>query len=263
MLNVNSFRKFKKNGEKIVMLTAYDAVTAAIAEKVGVEMLLVGDSMANSVLGYKNTIALSIEESIFHTSAVRRGAPETFVIADMPFMTYQNTMEQALNNAAKYLQVCGANAVKIEGGDANIVAVIEKMTSCGIPVVGHIGLLPQKLLTSGTYKVAGRTQEDVERLISEAKAIEKAGAFALVLECMPEDVAAQITAALEIPTIGIGAGRACDGQVQVITDILGLGNFIPKHAKSYANLNEIISQAIGNYVNDVKDKKFPTEENIF
>ena len=263
MLNVNSFRKFKKNGEKIVMLTAYDAVTAAIAEKVGVEMLLVGDSMANSVLGYKNTIALSIEESIFHTSAVRRGAPETFVIADMPFMTYQNTMEQALNNAAKYLQVCGANAVKIEGGDANIVAVIEKMTSCGIPVVGHIGLLPQKLLTSGTYKVAGRTQEDVERLISEAKAIEKAGAFALVLECMPEDVAAQITAALDIPTIGIGAGRACDGQVQVITDILGLGNFIPKHAKSYANLNEIISQAIGNYVNDVKDKKFPTEENIF
>lgn len=263
MLNVNSFRKMKKSGEKIVMLTAYDAATAAIAEKSGVEMLLVGDSMANSVLGYKNTIALSIEESIFHTSAVRRGAPETFIVADMPFMTYQNTMEEALKNAARYLQQCGANAIKIEGGDENIVAVIEKMTSCGIPVVGHIGLLPQKLLTSGTYKVAGRTSEDVERLVAEAKAIEEAGAFALVLECMPEAVAEKITAAVDIPTIGIGAGVVCDGQVQVITDVLGLGSFIPKHAKSYANLNEVISQAIGNYVSEVKDKKFPTEANTF
>lgn len=263
MLNVNSFIKLKKNGEKIVMLTAYDALTSAIATAAGVEMLLVGDSMANSILGYKNTIALSLDESIFHTKAVRRGAPEAFVVADMPFMTYQNTMEEALKNAARYLQECEANAVKIEGGSPEIVAIIEKMTSCGIPVVGHIGLLPQKLLTSGTYKVAGRTEADVERLIQEAKAIEKAGAFALVLECMPQDVAKKITEELVIPTIGIGAGIYCDGQVQVITDILGLGNFIPKHAKAYANLNKIVADAVGNYVTEVKGGKFPTAENSF
>lgn len=263
MLNVNSFRKMKNNGEKIVMMTAYDALSATLAVNAGVEMILVGDSMANSILGYKNTIALSLDESVFHTSAVRRGAPEAFIVADMPFMTYQNELSEALKNATRYLQQCGANAVKIEGGDANIIAVIEKMTSCGIPVVGHIGLLPQKLLTSGTYKVAGRTNEDVERLIQEAKAIEEAGAFALVLECMPESTAKAITEAINIPTIGIGAGIYCDGQVQVITDILGLGNFIPKHAKAYCNLNQAITQAIESYVKDVKDGNFPTAENIF
>lgn len=263
MLNVNSFRKMKNNGEKIVMMTAYDALSATLAVNAGVEMILVGDSMANSILGYKNTIALSLDESVFHTSAVRRGAPEAFIVADMPFMTYQNELSEALKNATRYLQQCGANAVKIEGGDANIIAVIEKMTSCGIPVVGHIGLLPQKLLTSGTYKVAGRTNEDVERLIQEAKAIEEAGAFALVLECMPKSTAKAITEAINIPTIGIGAGIYCDGQVQVITDILGLGNFIPKHAKAYCNLNQTITQAIESYVKDVKDGNFPTAENIF
>ncbi len=263
MLNVNSFRKMKKNGEKIVMMTAYDAVTSTIAEQAGVEMLLVGDSMANSILGYKNTIALSLDESVFHTSAVRRGAPNTFVVADMPFMTYQNTEAEALKNAARYLQVCDANAVKIEGGDANTVALISRMTSCGIPVVGHIGLQPQKLLTSGTYKIAGKTEEDAARLVAEAKAIEGAGAFALVLECMPEAVAKIITESIDIPTIGIGAGIYCDGQVQVITDILGMGSFIPKHAKQYANLNQIIAQAVGSYVDEVKNKKFPTIDNSF
>lgn len=263
MLNVNSFRKMKEKGEKIVMLTSYDALSSTIANKMGVDLLLVGDSMANTVLGYKNTILLSIDESIFHTKAVRRGAPEAFVVADMPFMTYQNNIEDALKNATRYLQECEANAVKIEGGDSENIRVIEKMTSCGIPVMGHIGLLPQKLLTSGTYKITGKSEADVNRLLAEAKAIEDAGAFAIVLECMPKELGKLITQSLSIPTIGIGAGIYCDGQVQVITDILGLGNFIPKHAKAYANLNQSMSDAIKNYTKDVKEQNFPEDCNSF
>ena len=259
---VNTFRKMKAEGNKIVMITSYDAVTAAMAHEAGADLLLVGDSMANAILGYQNTVALSLEESMFHVQAVRRGAPEAFVVADMPFMTFQNSIEKALDNAAMYLQKCGADAVKIEGG-LTILPVMRRMVECGIPVMAHIGLLPQKVLTSGGYKVSGKTEDAAKRLMEEALAVQDAGAFSVVLECMPEKIAADISAALDIPTIGIGGGRLCDGQVQVITDVLGIGDFLPKHAKRYADCGNIMRNAIKNYVDEVKNKTFPEEKNCF
>lgn len=252
----------KADGNKIVMITSYDAVTANLAFEAGADLLLVGDSMANAILGYPNTISLSLEESMFHVQAVRRGAPDAFVVADMPFMTFQNSMEKALDNAAMYLQKCGADAVKIEGG-LQILPVMRRMVECGIPVMAHIGLLPQKVLTSGGYKVSGKTEDDAKRLMEEALAVQDAGAFSVVLECMPEAIGKSISEALEIPTIGIGGGRYCDGQVQVITDVLGIGNFIPKHAKRYAECGSIMRDTIKNYVDDVKKGSFPEENNCF
>lgn len=252
----------KADGNKIVMITSYDAVTANLAFEAGADLLLVGDSMANAILGYPNTISLSLEESMFHVQAVRRGAPDAFVVADMPFMTFQNSMEKALDNAAMYLQKCGADAVKIEGG-MQILPVMRRMVECGIPVMAHIGLLPQKVLTSGGYKVSGKTEDDAKRLMEEALAVQEAGAFSVVLECMPEAIGKSISEALEIPTIGIGGGRYCDGQVQVITDVLGIGNFIPKHAKRYAECGSIMRDAIKNYVDDIKKGTFPEENNCF
>ena len=259
---VNTFRKMKAEGKKIVMITSYDAVTAKMAFDAGCNLLLVGDSMANAILGYQNTVALSLEESMFHVQAVRRGAPDAFVVADMPFMTFQNSMEKAVDNAAMYLQKCGADAVKIEGGLA-ILPVMRKMVECGIPVMAHIGLLPQKVLTSGGYKISGKTENDAKRLVEEALAVQDAGAFSVVLECMPETIGKMISEKLEIPTIGIGGGRFCDGQVQVITDILGIGNFLPKHAKRYAECGNMMQNAIKNYVDDVKNNQFPEEQNCF
>lgn len=259
---VNTFRKMKADGNKIVMITSYDAVTANLAFEAGADLLLVGDSMANAILGYPNTISLSLEESMFHVQAVRRGAPDAFVVADMPFMTFQNSMEKALDNAAMYLQKCGADAVKIEGG-MQILPVMRRMVECGIPVMAHIGLLPQKVLTSGGYKVSGKTEDDAKRLMEEALAVQDAGAFSVVLECMPEAIGKSISEALEIPTIGIGGGRYCDGQVQVITDVLGIGSFIPRHAKHYAECGSIMRDAVKNYVDDVKKGSFPEENNCF
>ena len=259
---VNTFRKMKAEGKKIVMITSYDAVTAKIASEAGADLLLVGDSMANAILGYPNTISLSIEESMFHVQAVRRGAPDAFVVADMPFMTFQNSMEKAVDNAAMYLQKCGADAVKIEGG-LSILPVMQKMVECGIPVMAHIGLLPQKVLTSGGYKLSGKTEDDAKRLLEEAIAVQNAGAFSVVLECMPENIGRMISENIEIPTIGIGGGRFCDGQVQVITDVLGIGDFLPKHAKRYAQCGSLMRDAIKNYVDDVKNGRFPEDSNCF
>ncbi len=259
---VNTFRKMKAEGNKIVMITSYDAVTAKMATEAGADLLLVGDSMANAILGYPNTVALSLEESMFHVHAVRRGAPDAFVVADMPFMTFQNSMEKALDNAAMYLQKCGADAVKIEGG-MSILPVMRRMVECGIPVMAHIGLLPQKVLTSGGYKLSGKTEDDAKRLLEEALAVQDAGAFSVVLECMPEAIGKTISETLEIPTIGIGGGRFCDGQVQVITDVLGIGDFLPRHAKRYAECGSIMRNALKSYVNDVKNKTFPEDKNCF
>ncbi len=262
-LTVSAFCKMKERGEKIVVLTAYDAPTAALADACGVEMLLVGDSVANAVLGYRNTLPLTLTESLHHCAAVRRGAPDAFVIGDMPFMTYQADICIALNNAARYLKEVGADAVKLEGGAA-MAHVVERMTASGIPVMGHIGLLPQKLLTAGGYKIAGKTEKEAEALVNDAKQLEEAGAFCIILECIPAEVSKLITAAVTIPTIGIGAGEFCDGQVQVVTDLLGLsGSFTPKHAKRYANLNESIRQAFTQYVDEVKKAAFPGKENSF
>ena len=259
---VNTFRKMKAEGNKIVMITSYDAVTAKMATEAGADLLLVGDSMANAILGYPNTVALSLEESMFHVQAVRRGAPDAFIVADMPFMTFQNSMEKALDNAAMYLQKCGADAVKIEGG-MSILPVMRRMVECGIPVMAHIGLLPQKVLTSGGYKLSGKNDEDAKRLLEEALAVQDAGAFSVVLECMPESIGKTISETLEIPTIGIGGGRFCDGQVQVITDVLGIGDFLPRHAKRYAECGNIMRNALKSYVDDVKNKTFPEDKNCF
>jgi 3-methyl-2-oxobutanoate hydroxymethyltransferase len=262
-LNVNSFRKMKKAGEKIVMLTSYDAPTARFAAECGVEMLLVGDSLAMTVLGHENTLPLTLDQSLYHCAAVRRGAPNSFIIGDMPFMTYQADPCEAMKNAARYLQEAGADAVKLEGG-LEMAPLIERFTGAGIPVIGHIGLLPQKVMTAGGYKVAGRGEEEAERLMKDAAAIQEAGAFCVVLEAIPATVSARITEFLDIPTIGIGAGVDCDGQVQVVNDLLGLFTyFLPRHTKRYAELDQVIHKALSEYVAEVKNNIFPGPDNSF
>jgi 3-methyl-2-oxobutanoate hydroxymethyltransferase len=262
-INVGTFRKMKERGEKIVMITAYDAPTAALAAAAGIEILLVGDSMANTVLGYENTLPLTLEQSLHHCAAVRRGAPEAFIVGDMPFMSYEASLEQGVLNAARYLKEAGCNAVKIESGP-NSIPLVERMVDCGIPVMGHIGLMPHRVLVSGGYKIAGRSEAEAAELLKNAKALEAAGIFSLVLEGMPTQLGANVSKALAVPAIGIGAGLECDGQVQVVTDLLGMSDgFLPKHAKRYALLHSVIGEAFRQYVADVKNGEFPGPENSF
>lgn len=262
-LTVSHFRKMRERNEKIVVLTAGDAPTAALAAEAGVEIILVGDSLAMTVLGYRNTLPFTMEEALHHAKAVRRGAPDAFVVGDLPFMAASVTVEETLRNAGRFLQEAGCNAVKLEGG-AEIALTVERLVACGIPVMAHAGLLPQKVLVTGGYKVQGRDQEAAARLLADVRALEQAGAFSLVLECIPAELGRRITEALDIPTISIGAGAYCSGQVQVIHDLLGLaGDFTPKHAKRYAELGHAASQAIGQYVREVKDGVFPGPDNSF
>ncbi|MFA6715557.1 MAG: 3-methyl-2-oxobutanoate hydroxymethyltransferase [Victivallales bacterium] len=259
---VCSFRKMKENGEKIVAVTAYDAPSAKFADEAGVDFLLIGDSMANTVLGYENTLPLTIEESLFHCRAARRGAPNAFIVGDMPFMSYQISCSEALRNAGRYIKEAGCDAVKLEGG-SYAVAVIERLVTAGIPVIGHIGLLPQQVLAAGGYKIAGKTPEGIKLLLEDAKAVEEAGAFCVVLEGIPTEVSRQITASLSIPTIGIGAGIHCDGQIQVLGDLLGLGDFLPKHAKRYVSISKVIGDALQQYCRETRSGEFPGKENSF
>lgn len=262
-LTVRCFKKKKEKGDKICVLSLYDAPTAKLAEECGIEMILVGDSLGMTVLGYENTIPVTIEESLHHCAAVARGAKFAFIVGDMPFMTYHINAEKAMENAARYLQEAGVDGVKLEGGRA-IAPTVKRLVSAGIPVMGHIGLLPQSILTEGGYRVAGRTEKEAESLLEDAKALEDAGAFCIVLECILAPVAKKITESIGIPTIGIGAGPFCNGQVQVVNDILGLfTDFIPKHSKRYINLNSEIQKVFSDYVNEVKGSKFPGEENSF
>ena len=255
-ITVATFRKRKAAGEKISMLTVYDAPTARICQAAGVDALLVGDSLAMTVLGYKNTLPLTMEEALHHAKAVRRGAPDAFVVFDMPFMSYQESDTEALHNAGRALKEAGADAVKLEGG-AEVSPLIAKLVNAGIPVLAHLGCLPQHLMTSGVYRKAGKTPEDAERLLADARKVEAAGAFATVLECMPDEVGKMISENIGIPTIGIGAGPDCDGQVQVLNDLLGLyAEFTPKHARQYAQLGTLMNDAIAAYSNDVKTGKF-------
>ena len=243
------------------MLTSYDAPTAAVAAKAGIDILLVGDSVAMAQLGYSSTIPVTMDDMIHHTKAVRRGAPDSFVVFDMPFMSYQTSDEEALRNAGRALKETGADAVKLEGG-AEVSPLIRKLVGAGIPVMAHLGLLPQHVQAVGGYKITGRGN-DAERLINDALEIQDAGAVAVVLECMISDVAKEITNKLHIPTIGIGSGKCCDGQVQVVTDILGIGDFTPKHAKQFANVGAIMQNAMQQYADDVKNGVFPGSENSF
>ena len=242
-VNINDIRQMKEEGKKISMLTAYDYATAKAVDEVGIPLILVGDSLGMVILGYESTTPVTIEEMLHHTRAVVRGSKKALVVGDMPFMTYYDT-DLALENAARFIQEGGAQAVKVEGGE-RVADIVRKIVEWGMPVMGHLGLTPQSILALGGYKVQGRSLDTAKRLIEDALALEEAGAFSIVLEVVPSPLARTITQRLKIPTIGIGAGPFCDGQVQVISDILGLfPDFVPKHAKQYANILEVMKTAI-------------------
>ena len=258
--DINQLKAMKLRGEKIVMLTAYDYTTAKIVDRCGVPLILVGDSLGMVMLGYETTIPVTMEDILHHTKAVTRGAENAFIIADMPFMTYHLSIEQALSNAARLVQEGGAQGVKLEGG-VNVADKVRAITLAGIPVMGHIGFTPQYIYEFGGFKAQGKTRERAKMLLEDARALEEAGAFAVVLELVPSPLANLITQKLSIPTIGIGAGADCDGQIQVISDILGLDpDFIPRHAKRYAHIVDIMSTAVTLYCQEVKEGTFPTEK---
>jgi 3-methyl-2-oxobutanoate hydroxymethyltransferase len=256
-------KEMKQKGKKIPMLTAYDYATAKLIDGVGVPLILVGDSLGMVVLGYESTIPVTMDEMLHHTKAVVRGTEQALIIGDMPFMTYHASISEALHNAARFIQEGGAQAVKLEGGEA-MTETVHRIVECGIPVMGHIGLTPQSVHQLGGFKVQGKTQEAATRLVKDACALEEAGVFAIVLEAVPTPLAKIITRKVGIPTIGIGAGPFCDGQVQVVSDLLGLfTDFVPKHAKQYARLSDIIKQAVGDYMNEVQAGTFPTEKQSY
>jgi 3-methyl-2-oxobutanoate hydroxymethyltransferase len=255
---ITEIQDLKRRQEKIPMLTAYDYVTAKMVDEAGVPLILVGDSLGMVMLGYESTIPVTIEEMIHHTKAVVRGAKKALVVGDMPFMTYHISLSEALRNATRFIQEGGAQAVKLEGGQA-VAETVRRIVDCGIPVMGHIGLTPQSIHQLGGFKVQGKAAVEARKLLNDARALEQAGAFAVVLECTPAPLSKLITAGLAIPTIGIGAGPDCDGQVQVISDILGLyTDFVPKHAKQYVRLAGEIRTAVADYVCEVKSVSFPT-----
>ncbi len=257
-VTIGQLREMKEKGEKIVMLTAYDYATAKLVDEAGVPLILVGDSLGMVVLGYENTIPVTMEEMLHHTRAVVRGTQHALVVGDMPFMTYHISVTDALRNAGRFLQEGGAQAVKLEGG-RGMAETVRQIVSCGIPVMGHIGLTPQSVHQLGGHRVQGRTPEAALKLIEDAQALEEAGAFAIVFESVPAPLAKLITQKVAVPTIGIGAGKDCDGQVQVISDLLGLyTDFVPRHAKQYAKLADIIRGAVADYSAEVKAGSFPT-----
>ncbi|MBN2685729.1 MAG: 3-methyl-2-oxobutanoate hydroxymethyltransferase [Pontiellaceae bacterium] len=254
--------KALKGERKIAVLTAYDALTGALVDGAGLPVVLVGDSLANTVLGYETTLPVSMEEMLHHTKAVARGVKEALVIVDMPFMSYQPSIAMGLENAGRFIKEANADAVKIEGG-MNRVALISSLVENGIPVLGHIGLTPQSVKNMG-YRVQGKTSEQARKLMDDAMAVEQAGAFALVLECVPPELGEAISKSLTIPTIGIGAGAGCDGQVLVYTDLLGISDRpVPKFVKKFANLNSIITEALAAYRSEVESGAYPSEEHTY
>ncbi len=253
----------KQNGDKITMLTAYDYSTAKIIDESGVNCILVGDSLGNVILGYDSTLPVTMEDMLHHTKAVVRGAKNAMVIADMPFMSYQTSVYDAVKNAGRLIQEGGAYAVKLEGG-ATVCDRIEAITKASIPVVAHIGLTPQSVNSFGGFKVQGKDEQGAKKLIEDAKKVEQAGAFMLVLECVPAKLAEIITNEISIPTIGIGAGKGCDGQVLVYQDMLGMfSDFVPKFVKRYADIGETMKKAFEEYIKDVKNGAFPEEKHCY
>ena len=252
-----------KSREKIAVLTAYDYLVAQLLDETGIDAVLVGDSVGMVFSGYHTTLSVTMDEMIYHTKAVRRGVKRALLIGDMPFMSYQASPEDAVANAGRFLQEAGAEAVKIEGG-REMVETIGKLTQVGIPVMGHLGLTPQSIHQFGGYRIRGKSQEEAARLIQDAHAIEEAGCFSVVLEKIPSDLAREVTQQLKIPTIGIGAGPHCDGQVLVVHDMLGLfERFKPKFVRRYAQLAEEMRTAFRAYIQDVKRGKFPRQEESY
>jgi 3-methyl-2-oxobutanoate hydroxymethyltransferase len=259
LLQLKSLAADSTDKKRITCLTAYDYPTARLMDEAGVDVVLVGDSVAMVVLGYESTLPLTMEESLHHTKAVRRGVERALVVADMPFGTYQGDVNEALKNAVRFVKEAGAEAVKVEGGERRL-EVIARLTEAEIPVMGHVGLTPQSVHAMGGYRVQGKTERAAEQLLRDARAVEAAGAFSLVLEGIPRELAAEITKSVRIPTIGIGAGPDCDGQILVLHDLLGLTfQEPPKFARRYANVGEVISQAVREYCADVQGGSFPSD----
>ncbi len=257
-ITVADIARMYADGQRIPMLTAYDYPTAQVIDEAGIPIILVGDSLGQVVLGYETTVRVTMAEMVHHTKAVVRGSSRALIVGDMPFLSY-STPDEALDNAGIFLREAGAQAVKVEGG-VRTARVIEALVRAGIPVMGHIGLTPQSINAAGKVKVQGRTRDQARALIADALAVQEAGAFSMVLELVPEQLAAAITERLHVPTIGIGAGAGCSGQVQIITDLIGLGDFIPKHARPYVRVREQIREAAAAYAADVTAGTFPGPE---
>lgn len=263
-LTISAIQKMKSQGIPISVLTAYDYPSARLAEEAEIDIILVGDSLGNAVLGYETTIPVTIDDMIHHAKAVTRGAKQTFIVADMPFMTYGVSIEQTLSNAARIMQQAEVQAVKLEGG-REIKEHVQALVKAGIPVMGHIGLTPQAVHQLSGYRVQGKVEKDAKKLLEDALALQEAGAFSIVLELVTEQLSTYISEQLTIPTIGIGAGRGCDGQVLVFHDILQYGSpYVPKKmVKTYANIGATIRDAIHQYVHEVKNRQFPDAEHTF
>ncbi|MEA2556253.1 MAG: 3-methyl-2-oxobutanoate hydroxymethyltransferase [Actinomycetota bacterium] len=259
-VTINDLRAWKSEGKRWTMLTAYDFPTAQILDRAGVPVLLVGDSVANNVLGYQDTLPVTMEDMLHHTAAVARGTEQAMVVGDMPFLSYQVSVEEGVRNAGRFIKEAGAHAVKIEGPQYDL---IHRLVELGIPVMAHIGLTPQSIHGMGGYRIQGRGEEAARKLLDQALNLEKAGAFAVVVEGVPSDVGAQITAELQMPTIGIGAGPGTDAQVLVINDLLGINEDVPKLAKKYADLHGIMTEAVTRFVSDVETGAFPDEEHSY
>jgi 3-methyl-2-oxobutanoate hydroxymethyltransferase len=256
-ITIRDLRSFKERGERFIMLTAYDFPTGRILDRAGVPVILVGDSLAQNILGYETTLPVTMEEMLHHTRAVARGAADALIIGDMPFLSYQTSLEDGIRNAGRFLKEGGAHAVKVEGAMFELCAALVER---GIPVMGHLGLTPQSVHAMGGYRVQGRSEEEARRLLDHAQVLEKTGIFSLVLEGMPAPLAGRITESLTVPTIGIGAGPHCDGQVLVLSDLLGLGDgHVPKFAKAYADLRGTITGAVSAFRDEVAAGTFPDE----
>jgi len=254
----------KREGQRIVAMTAYDVLFARLLEEAGVDLILVGDSLGQVVLGYDSTIPVTLDEMIHHARAVKRGAPGTIVVLDMPFMSYQTSTEDALRNAGRALKEAGVEAVKLEGGHERTCAAIHELVAAGIPVMGHIGLTPQSVHALGGYRVQGRGDAEAARIRNEAHALQEAGVFSMVLELLPADLAREISESLTVPTIGIGAGAGCDGQVLVLYDALGLNpGFTPKFLKRFASLHDVALDGVRAYAREVRDGTYPDAEHSF
>lgn len=264
MKTVRTFQKMKQNGEPIVMLTAYDYPSAKVLEASGVDMILVGDSLGMVVLGYDSTVPVTVEDMVHHGRAVRRGAPDTFVVLDMPFMSYHVSVEKALENVDKIFRGTSANAVKLEGAEPLTLEVIKRFTAAGVPTFAHLGLTPQSIGTLGGYFIQGKGKEEALKLIEDSIAVEQAGAAFLLLECVPQHLGKIIKEKLSIPVIGIGGGQYTDGQLLIYHDLVGYGDVkVPSFAKQYVNIQESLTEAVGNYVSEVKNEQFPTSEYSF
>ncbi len=262
-LMIHDFYKMKREGEKVVWLTSYDFPTAQFAEAAGIDMLLVGDSLGMCVYGYEGTVPVTMDQCIVHCQAVRKGAPNTFVVGDMPFMSYQSSEDKAIESAGRFLKEAGVDAVKLEGGK-RIINKIKAIVEAGIVVIGHIGLTPQSSGQLGGHKAQGRTVESAEAVIDDAIAVQGAGAQMLLLEAVPPEVSGFITKKLEIPVFSIGAGMDCDGQLLIVSDLIGqFQAFTPKFVKKYANIAEVIIQAMTEYGKDVREGKFPEDEHCY